>query len=130
MAGQTHPLTEVSIGDLLDFEPLKTAVWVTHRFVAFHRWPNAPRGREYLAMPHRHLFHVRCEVEVLHDDRDIEFHDLLDVVIGACPEENIGATSCEQAANWIASHVRQRWPGRSIICEVSEDGECGARVET
>lgn len=118
---------------------MSTTAWVTHRFAAFHRWPDAPAGRNYLGVKHRHLFHVRAEVEVSHDDRDIEFHDLLDHVVKSCNAlgvvdltgtRNLYAMSCEMIARHVAEYLRTTvYPGRAVRVEVSEDGECGARVE-
>lgn len=110
-----------------------TEVWATHRFVGFHNWPSAPTGRGYLSDRHRHLFHVRASVEVLHDDRDVEFHDLLDEVAATCSllgdgDGELGPMSCEQIALEVCNAVTKKWPGRAVACEVSEDGEAGASV--
>lgn len=116
-----------------------TTVWVTHRFVGHHNWPDAPPHRAYLRDQHRHVFHVRVEVPVTHDDRDIEFHDLLSAVEAACmllgTARNhtdpavvfLDSMSCEQIAVNIAHTVRNRWDHVAFVsCEVSEDGENGA----
>ena len=48
-----------------------------HRFPAAETDPQFATGDEYdvsfLAVPHRHIFHFRVEIEVFHNDRDIEF---------------------------------------------------------
>jgi hypothetical protein len=49
---------------------------------ASHRWADAAGERAYLAERYRHLFHFRVELDVGHDDREVEFHDRLD----ACRE--------------------------------------------
>jgi hypothetical protein len=113
-----------------------TTAWVTHRFVGFHSWPDAPGHRDYLAQPHRHLFHVRASLSVTHDDRDVEFHDLLAVVVRACVTlgtarggaRYLGAMSCEHVARRIVEALAVAWPGRLIEVDVSEDGEAGATV--
>jgi hypothetical protein len=101
-------------------------VWVTHRFAGYHQWPDAPVERAYLRNRHRHLFHVKVTVSVAHDNRDVEFHDLLDSVAAACDflEQPLG--SCEMIAAALAKNVQAAWPGRRVSVEVSEDGECGA----
>lgn len=107
----------------------KTVIWCTHRFIGMHSWPNATPERAYLASPHRHLFHVKVEVDVEHDDREIEFHDLLDVVMNHCRVyESAGAMSCEMMARELQRAVLNRWAGRMVAAEISEDGEFGARV--
>jgi len=108
----------------------------------FHRWPGAPDGRGYLRNRHRHLFHCEVRVRVEHDDRDIEFHDLLDVAragllatADAPPEwapgvavSFFGTASCETLARRLLDVVNAKWPGRAYHAEVWEDGEAGAVV--
>src|SRR6516165_9572423 len=91
-----------------------------------HRWPDAPTHRQYLANQHRHVFHVECGIEVRHNDRELEFHDLLD----AAEHDFVlqGDMSCEMAARGLIHNLQQRFPRRSIYAEVFEDGECGARM--
>lgn len=119
-------------------------ITATTRFVGFHHWPCPTSGeRAYLANRHRHEFHVTLMVRVMHDDRDIEFHDLrefldteaipmLDTtpdgfpVYGAAIE--LGAMSCEQIAGRLLELCDQRWRGRPDSCQVFEDGENGATV--
>lgn len=103
-------------------------LWATHRFVGFHAWPGASEERRYLADRHRHLFHARVEISVDHDDREIEFHDLFDVLVSACTVfAEAGAASCEQMASYVREVVDRRWPHRVVSAEISEDGEFGAR---
>jgi hypothetical protein len=115
----------------------KATAWVTTRFVGFHLWPDAPRARDYIGRRHRHVFHVQVQVDVFHDDREVEFHDLLDLVndaVGALGEplsggaRDLGAMSCEMIARHLAEAIREQLPGRRIMVDVSEDGEVGAGV--
>lgn len=116
-------------------------VWVTHRFIGFHAWPDAPSARSYLASEHRHLFHITVELEVGHGDREVEFHDLLDQVAFACGSIGegrkivdgesarlLGAMSCEAIGRYVFDAVASRWPDRWIRVDASEDGENGASV--
>lgn len=114
-------------------------VWAKTTFVGWHYWPDAPAERAYLRDSHRHLFHVSAELEVGHDDREVEFHDLMRVVerslemIGDPVEwglggRNLGPRSCEAVARWVADAVARTYPGRLLSIEVSEDNECGARL--
>ena len=114
-------------------------VYVTHRFVGWHSWPDAPPERAYLSDHHRHLFHVRAEIESGHADRAIEFHDLLAVVQNACGNlgvesryggRDLASLSCEMIADLIMRAVRANWQGSYVSIDVSEDGENGARVST
>jgi len=111
---------------------------------AFHNWQGAPKGKEYLGQRHRHLFHVEVCLEVLHDDREVEFHDLLsfsrasfpgkviqgirDAALGYGPVREMGGLSCEMMARAVRTAVVGKWTGRTCIVSVYEDGEVGAEV--
>ena len=94
----------------------------------WHHYPDAPMERAYLAYLHRHLFHVEASIEVLHDDREIEFHDFLDFCRAAFPTGRLGAQSCEMLARDLANKITLQWSDRRVIVSVFEDGEVGARV--
>lgn len=109
-----------------------TEIWVRFTVPGFHLWPAAPAPRNYLGHRHRHLFGFEVGLGVEQDDREIEFHDLLDAaredVARLWPGGEFGPRSCEAIARGLAEQIRQRWPGRLTAVSVSEDGECGARV--
>lgn len=110
---------------------MTATVWVTHTFPAWHSWPGAPIGRSYLATDHRHLFHVRVELPVAHDDRDVEFHDLLDALTETCDAYrgiHVGGKSCEMLAREIGEALAGRLLLSTLLVSVSEDGEAGATV--
>lgn len=100
----------------------------------WHYWPGAPDHRRYLSMSHRHLFEFRVSLTVHHDDRDVEFHDLIEVVrsaieaLSAGPRCDFGPRSCEAIARELCHFlvVEAELGGRQITVDVSEDGECGA----
>ena len=52
----------------------KRTVIATVQVVGYHKWADAPEEVRYLSNHHRHLFTVRAEFDVTHDDRDVEFH--------------------------------------------------------
>ena len=107
-------------------------IYVRHRFVAFHAWPEARGERAYLGERHRHEFHVEVRARVMHDERDIEFHDLKDALVRACPPHglDLGGSSCETIGRTLLDKLDETWPGRILSVDVSEDGECGAVVES
>lgn len=113
---------------------MTATVWCTFTRVGFHSWPTASEAlpnRAYLGDRHRHLFHVTVEVPVLHDDRDVEFHELRDTTDAWWPEDGeLGSLSCEMIAHQIGAHVLEGWRLPWVIVAVSEDGECGATVRT
>ena len=103
-------------------------VWVKFDFEGWHRWPAAPPHRAYLAHRHRHLFKCAVAVEVDNDDREIEFHDLLDLCVESAPGHELGAQSCEMIARRLLNEITRRVGPRRVIVSVSEDGEVGATV--
>jgi|SRR5882724_900325 len=127
---------------------LKMMVYARTRFVAFHQWENAPEEYKYLALPHRHEFHVEAGVKVNLTDRQEEFHHLkanLGYTIESLYGKNLqhsgnvgkGATeplpepikaSCELIAMQIGADLRKFNYDVSYV-NVSEDGECGGRIE-
>lgn len=109
-----------------------TTVYCTFEKVGFHCWPAAKDilpNRAYLSDRHRHLFKIKITVPVLHDDRDIEFHELRDYAEAWWPENGeMGSMSCEAIAESLCAHVVTEFDIPWVEAEVSEDGECGATV--
>lgn len=105
-----------------------TTAVVRFTLPGWHRWPGAPERRGYLGTEHRHLFHFEVELELLHDDREVEFHDLLGEAKSAAHGPNFGTQSCEQIAAGLIDHFEEFYPGRDVRVAVFEDGECGAVV--
>jgi len=105
---------------------MKTIVWVTAQFEAFHRWKDAPEDVSFLRNYHRHIFHVKLGKEVTHGDRQIEFIQLkreLELYIREKFEGGRFEYSCEMLAS--ALHVEFG----AYFVQVSEDGENGAIVQ-
>ncbi len=74
-------------------------------FPGFHYWKDAPEEYAYLRNVHRHMFHVRAEMEVTHDNRNIEFIDLKEKVndfINLNYMNKEFPFSCEQIASTLA----------------------------
>ncbi len=52
---------------------MKTKIIVTLQVEGAHFWPGCDIDEvDFLRHPHRHMFYVRAEKKVSHDDRDIE----------------------------------------------------------
>lgn len=102
-------------------------VYASTTFEGFHRWPNAPDEVSFLRVLHRHRFHVRVQVRVAHDDRDVEFILLqraMSAEIARCQAQlDVSCWSCE---SW-ARHLMGAFSAYRV--EVNEDGENGAIVE-
>jgi hypothetical protein len=114
------------------------SIWVTFTKEGIHKYPAAltdPKlatGDEYdvsfLGYPHRHIFHFKVEIQVFHDDRDIEFIQFKRWL------ENLYATgtleldykSCEMICDDLAKQINNKYPNRKLNITVSEDNENGA----
>jgi hypothetical protein len=119
----------------------RSYIWVTFQKEGIHCYPDAATNPKlatgdwldvsFLASPHRHIFHFKVEIEVYHDDRDIEFIQfkriLEDVYDKGVLELNY--KSCEMIADDLYKFVSTKYPRRDVTIEVSEDGENGCRIE-
>lgn len=103
-----------------------TEIIVRFQVEGWHCWPGAPDHRAYLRTPHRHMFHVDVSMPVGHDDREVEFHDLLDFCRAAMPPGDYGHRSCEMLARELYQKITRRYTRRAVV-SVFEDGEVGAR---
>lgn len=119
----------------------KRMIWVKFQKEGIHKYPAAledPKlktGDEYdvsfLGYPHRHIFHFQVWIGVEHLDREIEFiqfkrwlenlynSDILD----------LDYKSCEMIAEDLHLKISDRYPGREVWIEVSEDNENGALLK-
>ena len=105
-------------------------IWVKFQKEGIHRYPDAPEGVEFLKHPHRHIFHFRVDIDVFHNDRDIEFilfkRELEGLYSSAILE--VDYKSCEMLAEDLIEYISNKYPDRAITVEVSEDEENGARL--
>ena len=116
-------------------------IWVTFQKEGLHKYPAAltdpalATGDEYdvsfLGYPHRHIFHFRVWIDVLHNDRDIEFIQFKRWLENLYKEGTLELDfkSCEMMADDLYLQIAHRYPDRSIWIEVSEDGENGALIK-
>jgi hypothetical protein len=116
-------------------------IWVTFQKEGIHCYPAAATdpalatGDEYdvsfLGSPHRHIFHFRVAIAVTHNDRDIEFIQfkrwLENLYKGNILE--LDHKSCEMMSDDLYAQISMKYPDRSVIIEVSEDGENGCQIE-
>ena len=107
---------------------MKKYIWVTYQKEGIHRYPDAPKGVEFLRNPHRHMFHFKVQIEVFHDDRDIEFILFKRELEGLYTDGTLQLDyrSCEMMADDLADYIKINYPGRHLVITVSEDGENGA----
>ncbi len=126
-------------------ETLKTSanrmIWVTFRKEGIHCYPAASTDSRlntndeydvsFLAHPHRHIFHFRVAIDVLHNDRDIEFIQFkrwLESLYNQSILE-LDYKSCEMIADDLYDQIAVRYPARKVTIDVSEDGENGCSID-
>jgi hypothetical protein len=101
-------------------------IWVTFRKEGIHKYPAAltdPKlatGDEY-----------DVAIEVFHDDRDIEFIQFKRWLEKLYVEKTLALDykSCEMISDDLYLAIIERYPGRKVTIEVSEDGENGSKAE-
>jgi hypothetical protein len=118
--------------------PFSKYIWVKFAKEGIHKYPAAledPKlktGDEYdvsfLGYPHRHIFHFKVEIEVFHDDRDIEFIQFKRWLESLYNQGTLQLNyrSCEMISDDLAKVISDKYPGRNLIITVSEDDENGA----
>ena len=123
-----------------DHRPNKM-IWVTFQKEGMHKYPAAltdpalATGDEYdvsfLGYPHRHIFHFKVWIGVTHDDRDIEFIQFKRWLLNLYKDATLSLDfkSCEMMSGDLYDAISQRYPGREIWIEVSEDGENGSFIK-
>ena len=116
-------------------------IWVTFRKEGIHCYPAAATdpalktGDEYdvsfLGTPHRHIFHFRVWIDVLHNDRDIEFIQFKRWLENLYKDGilQLDYKSCEMMADDLYAEISTRYPDRAVWIEVAEDGENGALIK-
>ncbi len=108
-------------------------IFVTFAREGIHKYPAAAEDPKladvsFLGFPHRHIFHFKVHIDVFHNDRDIEFilfKRELEALYGNGTLQ-MDFKSCEMLAEDLIEYISSKYPGRTIIAEVSEDGENGA----
>ena len=112
-------------------------IWVTWQREGIHMYPAALTDPnladvEFLGYPHRHIFHFRVWIDVFHNDRDLEFIQFKRWCESLYNSDNsvlsLDHKSCEMMADDLYIQIAQRYPGRVVHIEVSEDGENGALI--
>jgi len=116
-------------------------IWVTFRKEGIHKYPAAlddPKlatgdwdDVSFLGYPHRHIFHFKVGITVTHNDRDIEFIQFKRWMEKLYSEGtlNLDFKSCEMMSDDLYEKIAEKFPGREVHIDISEDGENGAHIE-
>ena len=122
------------------FTKNKSYIWVTFRKEGIHMYPAAATDTKlatgdwldvsFLGTPHRHIFHFKVEMEVFHDNRDVEFIQAKRIMERWYSDGTLQLDhkSCEMMARELYAKCLEQWPSRCYTIEVSEDGENGCRL--
>jgi len=110
-------------------------VTVGFKYELLHCWPDAPESESWLRHPHLHEFRMVAEIEVEHNDREIEFFALRAEMewervrlFGTRGNETKPNLSCEMMAESMVDFLRKNYPGRNIEVSVWEDDLLSATV--
>ena len=118
----------------------KRSIWVTFTKEGIHKYPAAldtpelATGDEYdvsfLGYPHRHTFHFKVQIQVTHNDRDIEFIQFKRWLENLYKEDllQLDYKSCEMIADDLYLQINEKYPGRFVVIDVAEDGENGCQI--
>ncbi len=118
----------------------KRSIWVTFIKEGIHKYPAAlddptlATGDEYdvsfLGYPHRHTFHFKVQIQVTHNDRDIEFIQFKRWLENLYKEDvlELDYKSCEMIADDLYLHINSKYPSRFVVIDVAEDGENGCQI--
>ena len=123
-----------------DIRPNKM-IWVTFRKEGIHRYPaaatdpNLCTAGEYdvsfLANAHRHIFHFKIWISVVHNDRDLEFIQFKRWCESLYNQGilELDFQSCEMMSDALYAQISAKYPDREVWIEVSEDGENGSLIK-
>jgi len=119
----------------------KRSIWVTFTKEGIHKYPAAlddpelATGDEYdvsfLGYPHRHTFYFKVQIQVTHNDRDIEFIQFKRWLENLYKEDllQLDYKSCEMIADDLYLQINNKYPGRFVVINVAEDNENGCHIE-
>lgn len=119
----------------------KTFVYATFSREGYHAYPAAANDPSlatgdyydvsHLAHRHMHYFYFKVWVEVTHNDRQIEFIQLrrwLENLYDTRTLE-LNNMSCEMISDALFTKISEKFPGKEIRIDISEDNINGSYVE-
>jgi len=127
----TKKLNEFGLENPVKRKTSKSII-VKTTFNAKHFWKDAPEEVSFLRIPHDHIFFIEAEIEVKHDDRELEFFLVkrkLDDFIDLAFNNKTFELSCEQIADKLIGIILHHYGERKITVTVYEDNNNGGRVK-
>lgn len=111
-------------------------IWVTFQKTGFHKYIAAATDPaledvSYLGNRHRHIFKFIVQIEIFHNDRELEFHQVLNYCESLFESRTIDIDfkSVEMLSDDLYLQLAEKYPARNMKISVSEDGECGCLIE-
>jgi hypothetical protein len=111
------------------------SIWVRFQREGIHSYPAAGDNPDledvdFLAHPHRHIFHFEVRIAVTHNDRDIEFIQFKRWLESMFDDKvlQLGDKSCEMISDDLFETIARQYPDREVIISVSEDDENGSTI--
>jgi hypothetical protein len=121
-------------------ENAKRSIWVTFRKEGVHLYPAAKDDPalatggwddvSFLGVAHRHIFHFKVQIQVTHNDRDIEFIQFkrwLESLYDSSVLE-LNHKSCEMISDDLYTQISTKYPSRFVVIDIAEDGENGCQI--
>ena len=110
---------------------VKKNIWVTFQKEGIHKYPDAPDEVDFLRYPHRHIFHFKVAIAVTLNDRDIEFIQFKRWLERLYDDKTLELDykSCEMMSDDLYEKINEKYGGREVHIDISEDGENGAHIE-
>lgn len=107
---------------------MKRYVLTFNNIEGYHYYPNAPEFCSYLAQRHRHIFVIKCEFHISHNDREIEINFQQQEIENFLKERfgypcEFGGRSCEHIAELLLNNFDKMYK-----CSVLEDNYGGASL--
>ena len=121
-------------------ENAKRSIWVTLRKEGIHLYPAAKDDPalatggwddvSFLGVAHRHIFHFKVQIQVTHNDRDIEFIQFKRWLESLYDDKviELNHKSCEMISDDLYTQIAAKYPGRFVVIDVAEDGENGCQI--
>jgi hypothetical protein len=108
-----------------------TSIIVKANFSGYHYWAEAPEEVSFLRNEHRHIFYVELKIEVLGDNRELEFFIVKRQLVGFLNayKEKTFTESCEMIGGYLKNCFEKIYPDRKISVSVLEDNENGSICE-
>lgn len=123
----------------MSFQELSNKIFVRFQREGIHCYPQAATDPKlatgdwddvsFLSNPHRHMFHFEVEIQVYHNDREVEFIQFKRWLerLYTSNTLKLDFMSCEMIADNLADKISEKYPGRMFHIQVSEDKENGCR---